>query len=128
LRDDETNPNVGLVFAIQWEKRYLKNKTVDKQTAKNQTQPEVRSEACNVCSAAPENFGVLSLFGVADCFGHSEIESVIINCNSAWQYPIYRVSNPEPTSYLSRYLANALQYKLKFGLACNLRVKCGMRK
>jgi protein-arginine kinase activator protein McsA len=53
----------------------------------NQKKPEVRSEVCNLCSVVTETFGVLSLFGVTQCYSYSEIKSVIINCNSAWQIP-----------------------------------------
>jgi hypothetical protein len=64
----------------------------------------------NSCSVVTETFGVLSLVRVVHCYSYSEIESVIIYCNSAWQSPINRVSNPELTSYLSLYLANTRQY------------------
>jgi hypothetical protein len=50
---------------------------------------------------------VLSLFGVTQCYTYCEIKSDIINCNFAWRISNKSLSNPEPTSYLSRYLANA---------------------
>jgi hypothetical protein len=49
--------------------------------------PEVRSEVCNLCSVVTETFGVLSLFGVTQCYSYSKIKSVIINCNSDWRMP-----------------------------------------
>jgi hypothetical protein len=50
----------------------------------NWKKPEVRSEVCGVVT---ETFGVLSLFGVMQCYSYSKIKSVIINCNSAWRIP-----------------------------------------
>jgi hypothetical protein len=46
--------------------------------------PEVRSEVCNLCRVVIETLGVLLLFGVTQCYSHSKIKSVIINCNSTW--------------------------------------------
>jgi hypothetical protein len=46
---------------------------------------EVRSEVCNLRCVDTETFGVLSVFGVTQCYGCSKIKGVIINCNSAWR-------------------------------------------
>jgi hypothetical protein len=49
---------------------------------------EARSEVCNLCSVVTGTFGMLSLFGVMQCYSYSKIKSVTINCNFAW-----RISN-----------------------------------
>jgi hypothetical protein len=71
----------------------------------NQKKPEVRSKVCNLCSVIRETFGVLALFGVMQCDSYSKIKGVIIVILPG-EYPVNRVSNPELTSYSSRYRAN----------------------
>jgi hypothetical protein len=61
------------------------NRRVKKE--KSQKTSEVRSEIYNLCSVVTETFGVLSLFGVMQCYSYSKIEGVMINCSSTWRIP-----------------------------------------
>jgi hypothetical protein len=72
----------------------------------NQKKPEVRSEVYNLCSVVTETVGVLSLFGVTQCYSNSKIKSVIINCNSAW-----RISNKSSVKSRTHKLFVALPGK-----------------
>jgi hypothetical protein len=76
--------------------------------------PEVRSEVCNTCSVVAGTFGVSSLLRVTHCYSYSKIKNVLIIVIPPGEYPVNRVSNPEPTSYLSCYLANSQQYKTQY--------------
>jgi hypothetical protein len=58
-----------------------------------------------------ESFGVLSLCGVTHCYSYSKIESVIINCSSAWRIT-NKSSVKSRTHKLSHYQANTQQYFL----------------
>jgi hypothetical protein len=60
-----------------WLSRWLCLKT-DADSQKTVKRPE---------EEATESFGVLSLFGVTQCYSYSKIKSVRINYNSAWRTP-----------------------------------------
>jgi hypothetical protein len=45
---------------------------------------EVRSEVFSLSVVVTATFRVLSLFVVTKCYSDNKIESVIINCSSAW--------------------------------------------
>jgi hypothetical protein len=69
---------------------------------------------------------MLSLFGVTHCYSYSKIV-LQLTVVPPGEYPINRVSNPEPTSYLSRYLENTDNIKsctvsLLGNVACIMKV------
>jgi hypothetical protein len=62
LRGNRRTQLLWNVFSVQLEKNYPKSETVERQTVKrqlNQKKLEVRSEACNFCSAVTETYGVI---------------------------------------------------------------------
>jgi hypothetical protein len=63
------------------------------------SQETSRKEVRNLYSVVTEIVGVLSLFGVTQCYSYRMIKGVIINCNSAWRISNKSLSNREPTSY-----------------------------
>jgi hypothetical protein len=72
---------------MQTQRETVRKKSRSRTVQLNQKKPEVRSEVCNLYSVVTETFGVLSLFGVTQCYSYNKIKSVIINCNSTWQIP-----------------------------------------
>jgi hypothetical protein len=73
--------------------------------------PEVRSEVCNLSSVVTETFGVLSLFGVVQCYSYSKTKIVIVNCNSAWSIPTKSSVKSGIHPYCRVSTLNTLQYE-----------------
>jgi hypothetical protein len=64
--------------------RSQREKSETEDVRRCQMSAEVRSETFILCGTVTVNFRVLALFVVTACSSYSKIESVIINCSSAW--------------------------------------------
>jgi hypothetical protein len=76
----------------------------EKQKKTQKPEEDVRSKVFSLCGVVTVTFRVSSLFVVTKCY--SKIESVIINCSSAWCMSNKSTHRAKPTSKVTNTCDN----------------------
>jgi hypothetical protein len=71
---------------------------------------DVRIEVFILCGVVTVTFRVLSLFVVMTCYNYSRIESVIINCSSAWWISNKSICQSKPVSKVANTCDNIIKW------------------